>query len=273
MKNMIHIAAVLLVSALMLGTDAAAADATNPTIAFVADAGSAEGGNSRLADDREISIHVDLVGSGTLNGVHLGFDWDDGWDLKGFDLAKMPGQLVMSTPGAGGDELCFVCDDVEYDGGVRLGTFRFRTGHPGSSLRLVAPDGQEKPAILDAAPTIGETALTAEAKLVVGEAMTSDAGVTSIATPTRIYGARPSPMTGTGMISFSLARRGQVSLKVFDMRGRMVRTLVDDGLDAGMHQAAWDGRNDSRQRVAAGVYFLRLVTERETVSRKVSVMK
>ena len=52
--------------------------------------------------------------------------------------------------------------------------------------------------------------------------------------------------------------RGPAHLGVYDVRGRLVRTLIHGTLEAGAHQAAWDGTSEGGSRVGAGVYFCRL---------------
>lgn len=80
--------------------------------------------------------------------------------------------------------------------------------------------------------------------------------------PARIALAQslPNPMRHqTNISSFSLPTPApRAHLALYDVRGRRVRTLVDDSLPAGTHKMAWDGRTDSGVQAAAGVYFYRL---------------
>ena len=72
---------------------------------------------------------------------------------------------------------------------------------------------------------------------------------------------RPNPFHpghGLTQIQFDMARQAHASLRLFDAAGRRVRLLFDETIAPGSHQVAWDGRNDSGQEVAAGVYFYRL---------------
>jgi len=70
----------------------------------------------------------------------------------------------------------------------------------------------------------------------------------------------PNPFNPSTQIHFELQRSGQVSLTVFDSAGRRVATLLSAVRDAGQHVVNWDGRNDSGQTVAAGVYHSVLET-------------
>jgi hypothetical protein len=79
----------------------------------------------------------------------------------------------------------------------------------------------------------------------------------------------PNPFTRGTRLTFTLAHAGPVSLRVFDVRGGEVRTLVREGRGAGSHTATWDGR-DARGAVApAGIYFLRLESGGQSLARRV----
>ncbi len=79
----------------------------------------------------------------------------------------------------------------------------------------------------------------------------------------------PNPFTASSVLAFSLAVPRSVRLELYDVSGRLVRTLVDDELPAGAHTASWDGRADGGRECAAGVYFARLATEGEETTGKV----
>lgn len=68
----------------------------------------------------------------------------------------------------------------------------------------------------------------------------------------------PNPFNPQTQIKFALDRAGVVRLDVFDLRGARVRTLVDEPMEAGMHEIAWDGRNEAGTGVASGVYVVKL---------------
>jgi flagellar hook assembly protein FlgD len=69
-------------------------------------------------------------------------------------------------------------------------------------------------------------------------------------------------------ISFTVARRGDVNLGVYDAAGLLVRTLVNGTLERGSQSATWDRTNSSGRRVANGAYFYRLTVDGKTVSSK-----
>jgi hypothetical protein len=84
----------------------------------------------------------------------------------------------------------------------------------------------------------------------------------------------PNPFNPVTTIEFDLARDGHVSLRVYDVAGRLVRTLVDVKLAAGAgHAATWNGLDDAGNRVSSGVYFYWLVTVDFAETRKMVLMK
>ena len=63
------------------------------------------------------------------------------------------------------------------------------------------------------------------------------------------------------MISFSLPRAENISLKIFDVEGRLIRTLANEPMSAGTHELTWDSQNDNGNEVNSGIYFIELKTE------------
>jgi hypothetical protein len=73
-----------------------------------------------------------------------------------------------------------------------------------------------------------------------------------------LQGAVPNPFNPQTTIHFSLPASGHADLRLYDVQGRLVRTLVDGTRPAGANQARWDGRDDRGRSVASGTYFARL---------------
>jgi flagellar hook assembly protein FlgD len=64
-----------------------------------------------------------------------------------------------------------------------------------------------------------------------------------------------------------------MSLKIYDVEGRMIRTLADGTMTAGDHVATWDGRDSSGGMVASGIYYYRLESPEYGATRKMVLMK
>jgi len=79
----------------------------------------------------------------------------------------------------------------------------------------------------------------------------------------------PNPFRARTAFRFALPRPAHARIRVFDVSGRLVSTLVDERIEAGRHESVWDGRDQSGNRVASGVYFIRMQAESYGATRKV----
>ena len=90
----------------------------------------------------------------------------------------------------------------------------------------------------------------------------------------QLSGCYPNPFNPLTRIRYELARPTVVNLKVYDLQGRLVRTLVaGEILPAGRFVSEWDGRDERGATAAAGIYLYRLVTDGFTGSRRMTLMK
>jgi len=83
----------------------------------------------------------------------------------------------------------------------------------------------------------------------------------------------PNPFTGATDVSFTLPERGAVKLGVYDVAGRHVATLLEGERGAGDHTVNWNGTDDAGQRVGAGIYFCRIESGTQTLTRKMVLMR
>jgi hypothetical protein len=83
----------------------------------------------------------------------------------------------------------------------------------------------------------------------------------------------PNPFNPATTITYSLPSRGRVVLDVYDLSGRRVTRLVDEVQSAGAHALEWFGVNDAGVRVASGIYFYKLSTGKESITRKMILLR
>ncbi len=83
----------------------------------------------------------------------------------------------------------------------------------------------------------------------------------------------PNPFNPSTAISYTIAVADKVRLDVFDLAGRVIRTLVDGYQPAGGHTVQWDGIDNAGRPTASGVYFYRLETGSGSQSRSMLLMK
>ena len=107
-----------------------------------------------------------------------------------------------------------------------------------------------------------------------GEAVTSFE--TTVTTPSARFALEqnhPNPFNPVTGIRFSIDQERMVTLSIYDIFGRLVTTLVDRKMRAGVYIEAWDGRDVSGNAVASGVYFYRLTAGNRALTRKAVLLK
>jgi hypothetical protein len=102
----------------------------------------------------------------------------------------------------------------------------------------------------------------------------SEAGIDDVARPTKLMMmVKPNPMMDGGTVRFSLPESDRVSLKIYNVQGELVKTLVDRSVEAGSHKIDWNATNNRGNRITSGIYFVRLDTRRGSVVNKVVVSR
>jgi hypothetical protein len=83
----------------------------------------------------------------------------------------------------------------------------------------------------------------------------------------------PNPFNPRTTIRYAMPHTGRITLRIYDLRGRLVRNLVDEVVAAGHHTTVWNGRGDDGAVTAAGVYFVRIDDGLGAATRKVVLAK
>jgi hypothetical protein len=83
----------------------------------------------------------------------------------------------------------------------------------------------------------------------------------------------PNPFNPSTTISFDLARSGKARLSVFNVKGQLVKELVDGDLAPGTHRITWNGLDAGGRGVSSGVYFYRLEAGDYVSTRKMLMIK
>jgi hypothetical protein len=85
--------------------------------------------------------------------------------------------------------------------------------------------------------------------------------------------SQPNPVNTETVIRYAIADDADVSLKVYNVSGSLVKTLVNEPTVAGYHSVVWDATNEANEKVANGVYFYRLTAGDFTKSHKLVVLR
>ncbi len=83
----------------------------------------------------------------------------------------------------------------------------------------------------------------------------------------------PNPAKGPTTISFNVPEPTRATLRVYDIAGRVVNTLVDDHVSAGRHSLTWNGTDKFGQEVPSGVYIYRLSAGKHNMARKMVLVR
>ena len=83
----------------------------------------------------------------------------------------------------------------------------------------------------------------------------------------------PNPFNPSTTVSYSLAKSGNATLRIYNTKGQLVKTLVSGGQKAGQNKIVWDGLNDSGKPVSSGLYFYKLDAPNYTSTRKMLMLK
>jgi hypothetical protein len=90
---------------------------------------------------------------------------------------------------------------------------------------------------------------------------------------TELTGNYPNPFNPETKIKFSLNKDSDVSIKIYNIKGAVVRTLVNGEMNAAYHEIIWDGKDNAGKQVGSGVYFYKMKAEKYTATKKMILMK
>ncbi len=89
-----------------------------------------------------------------------------------------------------------------------------------------------------------------------------------------LYPVEPNPFKTSAILRFAISSRSNVGLAVYDVSGKLVDVLIDSRtLAPGEYSFVWDGKNSNGKRVAGGIYFVRLKTDKKVVTRRVVYLR
>ena len=113
-------------------------------------------------------------------------------------------------------------------------------------------------------------------------ATTSDVDLTLVAivgvddevvTTTKLLSNYPNPFNPVTNIAYSINETGNVTINVYNLKGQLVKSLVNEVIETGDHIVTWNGRDNSNKSVASGVYFYKMQSSNYTATKKMILMK
>jgi hypothetical protein len=107
----------------------------------------------------------------------------------------------------------------------------------------------------------------------VGEQITSISETSGLPTQYAVKQNYPNPFNPNTVIHYQLPQRSEVSLVVYDLLGKQIRSLLNRTVEAGYHNVEWDGKNNSGTQVSSGIYIYWFKANEFTHSYKMILMK
>jgi len=197
------------------------------------------------------------------------------------------GDWIYLAPGPW-DQLHIIAPTLNYNWNIRMvidfGTAPwiiveplFGTIAPGGSMDLAVifdatdlTQGEIKTADIEIVPTPDVGTVIVPVTLTATDTVSS--GDTPV-TETKLYANFPNPMFNTTTFRFSLKDRSHVRLSIYNIKGQLVETLLNNELDpSASHTVEWDGTANGKQ-LANGIYFYKLETNSNTFLKKMILMK
>lgn len=101
-----------------------------------------------------------------------------------------------------------------------------------------------------------------------------DSDLTQASIPSNFQLAQnyPNPFNPLTAIQFQVPKTNQVSIKIFNLLGKQIKTLADDQYNAGAYKVLWDSKDNNGQRVASGVYFYQMSAGNFQMTRKMILL-
>ena len=198
---------------------------------------------------RSISIPIDSASQITNVGFHDA-DYDPANDWQAI---QENGDLVFSTS--------TFAEDPDANAVMFQWLFNFRFDADAPPNQVDATLGVFKPGDPDQvfAETMAPGTVTAvEDPLLTGEVV-------------RFHPSRPNPIRPTTTLRFDLGEPTHVQLEIFSADGRRIRVLVDEPMEAGSHDVAWDGMATDGTKVGPGVYYCLLRAGQQTATQSLVV--
>jgi hypothetical protein len=88
-----------------------------------------------------------------------------------------------------------------------------------------------------------------------------------------LYQNKPNPFKSQTNIRYSIPNQGKVTLSIYDVSGRLVKTLVDEHKKPGIYSTNWNGTDKQGKKVSQGVYFYVLKTDNNKMQKKMLMLK
>jgi hypothetical protein len=196
------------------------------------------------------------------------YDPGNDWEVDGDLTLRLPLDVSKRSEGRLFEVKLASTDDSGNEGfakaWIRVG---FDRGRPKVALESWRPELETPASETGTTAKVVRTA-TQNATLLEGSSEGSEKPLIEFG----LLGVGPNPVRGPGQVQFSLADTSPIRLAVYDVRGRLVRTLARQTYSPGLHSIAWEPRSDDGTPLSQGIYFVRLNVDGKRFTRRFVVI-
>jgi hypothetical protein len=89
----------------------------------------------------------------------------------------------------------------------------------------------------------------------------------------KLYQNYPNPFNPSTTIRFSIPNSSHVDVRIYNIKGQLVKTLKNEFMEKGTHTVQWHGDTNNNQKVSSGIYFIRIQNEKNSAVRKTLLLK
>ncbi len=219
-------------------------------------------------DDLEMNLHqTALRYNKEIIVVETAYPWTLDWNDNMHNLVGLESQLLDGYPATPEGQKQFLLDEIDIikntPNELGVGWFYWEPAYIstsiGSSLENLAMFDFDNKA-LPAVDVFQQNTTSVKHKV----ELTNDI---------LLYQNFPNPFNPSTRINFSLTRISNIKLKIFDITGEEIRTLLNEIKNPGQYKVYWNGKDNFGKNVASGIYIYSLSTDNKKISRKMVLIK
>ncbi|MBL7032735.1 MAG: T9SS type A sorting domain-containing protein [Candidatus Delongbacteria bacterium] len=202
------------------------------------------------------------------------FTFDDGEDYLMVVIEEIENGEDVIEIGAMQNGICVGAEVVD---GYPINLRVYAENLDGVTYEVIHDDPLYRTVPGEPAPPVRRTLAPAARRYINGATLLELTDITDLYTaqPSAFsaVSATPNPFNPSTEISFLLNRTSDVSLKVYNIQGQLVSTLLQGSLESGVYSCSWNGSSDRGNPVASGIYYFQLGNGTEQISGKLILLK
>ena len=231
--------------------------------------------NNTIANNGDASISNDPGGEDLEweNNEVYGNGYNIQLESRGFENQKPIAEFNIPSNGSVGEEIVFTNNSYDPDGEIGHVLWDFDDSYPVSDFsptHVYTKPGEYRVTLL----VWDEPGRGARAEhYITIESLWTDESNPETPTDFRLFPAYPNPFNPITTLRYDLPEDADVTITIFDLMGRQVRTLVNRKVGAGYHSTLWNATNNAGQPVSAGIYLYTIDAGQFRQTKKMVLLK